>query len=67
VPEAPGVYRSCDAAGTLLYLGKARDLRRRPAQYRATRRATRDRKRRALVKSAARIVWDVCGSEWTPS
>jgi hypothetical protein len=63
VPEAPGVYRFYDATGALLYIGKARHLRRRLAQYRATRRTKRDRKRRALVKSAARIVWDVCASE----
>jgi GIY-YIG catalytic domain len=63
VPEAPGVYRFYDAAGTLLYIGKARHLRRRLAQYRTARRAKRERKRRALVKSAARIVWDVCASE----
>lgn len=63
VPETPGIYRFYDAAGALLYIGKARDLRRRLAQYRTTRRAKRDRKRRVLVKSAARIVWDVCASE----
>jgi len=63
VPEAPGVYRFYDAAGTLLYIGKARHLRRRLAQYRTARRTKRERKRRALVKSAARIVWDVCASE----
>ena len=63
VPETPGIYRFYDAAGTLLYIGKARDLRRRLAQYRTTRRAKRDRKRRVLVKLAARIVWDVCASE----
>lgn len=63
VPETPGIYRIYDAAGALLYIGKARDLRRRLAQYRTTRRAKRDRKRRVLVKSAARIVWDVCASE----
>ena len=63
VPETPGIYRIYDAAGALLYIGNARDLRRRLAQYRTTRRAKRDRKRRVLVKSAARIVWDVCASE----
>ncbi len=63
VPSAPGVYRLYDATGGLLYVGKARDLRRRLAQYRTTRRTKKDRKRRALVRSAARIVWDVCESE----
>jgi excinuclease ABC subunit C len=63
VPTAPGVYRFYDGADALLYIGKARDLRRRLAQYRTTRRTKRDRKRRALVRSAARIAWDVCATE----
>jgi hypothetical protein len=63
VPSKPGVYRLYDAAGTLLYVGKAGDLRRRLAQYRTTRRTKKDRKRRGLVRSATRIVWDVCESE----
>jgi hypothetical protein len=63
VPSAPGVYHLYDAAGVLLYVGKARDLRRRLGQYRATRRIKKDRKRRALVRAAARIDWQVCESE----
>ncbi|MGH7335609.1 MAG: GIY-YIG nuclease family protein [Candidatus Rokuibacteriota bacterium] len=63
VPSQPGVYRLYDEAGTILYVGKARDLRRRLAQYRTTRRTKKDRKRRRLVRSTARIVWEVCASE----
>jgi hypothetical protein len=63
VPCAPGIYRMYDAAGALLYVGKARNLRRRLAQYRTARRTKKDRKRRALVRSAHRIEWHVCATE----
>jgi hypothetical protein len=63
VPHEPGVYRIYDSAGGLLYIGKARDLRRRLAQYRTTRRTKKDRKRRALVRAAERIEWQACPSE----
>ncbi len=62
VPAAPGVYRLLDAAGALLYVGKAANLRRRLGQYRLTGRRKKERKRRALVKAAARITWEVCES-----
>ena len=63
VPREPGVYRLFDAAGALLYVGKARNLRGRLAQYRTTRRTKKDRKRCGLVRAAARIEWQICGSE----
>jgi GIY-YIG catalytic domain-containing protein len=63
VPREPGIYRMYDAVGALIYVGKARNLRRRLAQYRTTRRTKKDRKRRALVRLAERIEWQVCASE----
>jgi len=63
VPGEPGVYRFHDAAGILLYVGKAGNLRRRLAQYRLAARKKRERKRRALVRAAATITWEVSGSE----
>lgn len=62
VPLAPGVYRLYDAAGALLYVGKASNLRRRLAQYRAAGRIKKDHKHRALVRSADRIEWQACAS-----
>ena len=62
VPREPGIYRMYDAAGGLFCVGKARNLRRRLAQYRTARRTKKDRKRRTLVRSADRIEWQVCAS-----
>ncbi len=63
VPREPGIYRMYDAAGQLLYVGKARNLRRRLSQYRTARRTKKERKRRALVRSADRIEWQVCATD----
>jgi excinuclease ABC subunit C len=63
VPREPGIYRMYDAAGGLVYVGKARNLRRRLAQYRTAGRTRKDRKHRGLVRSAVRIEWQVCASD----
>ena len=67
VPEAPGVYRIFDADGTLIYVGKAANLRRRLAQYRTIGRRKAHRKRRALVSAAVRIAWEVSESDLAAS
>jgi excinuclease ABC subunit C len=62
VPAAPGIYRFHDESGAVLYVGKARDLRRRLGQYRLAGRRKRERKRRALARAATRITWEVAPS-----
>ena len=65
VPTQPGVYRLYGEAGVLLYVGKAANLRRRLGQYRTAGRKKRERKRRALVKVATSITWEVCETAHT--
>jgi excinuclease ABC subunit C len=48
-------------------VGKAGSLRRRLAQYRTAGRKKKERKRRALVKAAATITWEVCESDLAAS
>ena len=49
LPEGPGVYRMLDAAGNALYVGKARNLKRRVASY---------TKGSGLVQRIARMVYE---------
>lgn len=63
VPRAPGVYRVLDAAGVVVYVGKAVNLRRRLSQYRNATRRKKHRKMREIVKSAASVVFEECATE----
>ena len=33
LPEVPGVYRFLDEAGSIIYIGKAKNLKKRVSQY----------------------------------
>lgn len=52
LPEAPAVYLFKDDAGDVLYVGKAKNVRRRLAQYRSATRRKAHRKMRDLVRVA---------------
>jgi excinuclease ABC subunit C len=58
----PGVYRMLDAAGTVIYVGKARDLKRRVTSYFQGSRA-HDAKTLAMVRSVAGIEVTVTRTE----
>ena len=53
VTSQPGVYRMYDASGTVIYVGKAKDLKKRLSSY--FRAQVNSRKTEALVKCIANI------------
>jgi predicted GIY-YIG superfamily endonuclease len=62
-PTCPGVYLMRDSNGTVLYVGKAKNLRKRLCSYRV---ANPDRLRKRhlkLLNSVARIQLDECANE----
>ncbi len=61
LPDGPGVYRFFDAEGGLLYVGKARNLRRRVSSYFSGRRAGRHGAR--FLARAQRLEHEPLGSE----
>jgi excinuclease ABC subunit C len=62
-PTAPGVYRYLSAEGQVLYVGKAKNLRRRLSNYRAATRKKVHRKMRTLVREAASLIYEEVASE----
>lgn len=62
LPAAPGVYFHKDAAGTIIYVGKAAVLKNRVRQY-FQRSSSRDPKTEALVTEIADTDWMVVDSE----
>jgi len=63
VPTGPGVYRMVDRAGTIVYVGKAKSLRRRLSQYRNAKRRKKHLKMREIVRHTARIELHPCATE----
>src|SRR5262245_41955192 len=55
LPGSPGVYLIYDQQNELIYVGKAKNLKRRLSQYRNTIRRKKHRRMRGIVKDAARI------------
>lgn len=63
IPESPGVYRFYDENGTLLYVGKAKNLRRRLFSYKRAKPGKTSRKEAALIRNICRIEFDVTETE----
>lgn len=63
LPDAPGVYIYRDAAGTEIYVGKAKSLRKRVRQYFDRRRTAADPKTAELVREIRTVEHIECASE----
>ncbi len=63
LPEGPGIYLMCGVLEGVLYVGKARSLRRRLGSYRSVNPARVSRKIRRLLATVNRIYWDECDDE----
>ena len=67
VPHKPGVYLIRDRFAKIIYVGKARDLRRRLANYFTPSSRNRvDLKTRALIDNAEDYEWRVVKSDAQP-
>lgn len=62
LPDSPGVYRMLDGEGQLLYIGKAKNLRRRVSSY-FTNSSGHSDKVLDLVRKARQVTFERTGSE----
>lgn len=62
LPKQPGVYRFLDEEGSILYVGKAKNLKNRVASYFGQRR-DRAHKTRVMVKNADRLNFTIVETE----
>jgi predicted GIY-YIG superfamily endonuclease len=63
IPTSPGIYRVFNEAEELIYVGKAKNLRRRLGQYRNAKRRKKHHKMRKIVAEAARIHYELHPSD----
>lgn len=62
-PRRPGVYLMKDAQGTVVYVGKAKDLKQRLGNYRLANPDRMARRHLRMVNEVARIDFEFCPSE----
>ena len=62
IPPEPGIYRVYGSDRVLVYVGKAKNLRRRLSQYRHAKRRKRHAKMRSIIADADRIEFETCAT-----
>src|SRR3974390_295198 len=62
-PQSPGVYLMRDAADAVLYVGKARNLRKRLGSYRTANPDRMPRRHLRMLRAVARIELQACADE----
>ena len=62
LPNEPGIYKHFDSEGKLLYVGKAKDLKKRVSSY-FNRKTYENRKTKVLVRKISDIEWIVTHTE----
>ena len=63
IPQSAGVYKMHDAAGKIVYVGKAKDLRQRLASYRVAHPERLGKRHLKLLQTVTSIEFDLCASE----
>ena len=63
LPTQPGVYFFCGADAGVLYVGKAKNLRKRISSYRVSNPERLSRRVIRLLNHVTRIEYDVCANE----
>jgi hypothetical protein len=63
VPTRPGVYKMHDAAGNVVYVGKAKNLRQRLRSYRVANPERVKRRHLRMMREVTRIEFELCHNE----